>query len=1146
MVNHLDKSAAGGVSGWTNRTIREAPTHAFWRPCVELFFGADEASRLQDDDPFHLALHTALISVRGHALNKERDPTVINVRPLGIPEAIAQIACNCFLVQSDNSWSTRLFEESGQLALGSDGALLAFASMERSLEALVALGRVAGCNINDAKGGYNNLSRRSMQRGTMRYSPAAIRLYNTLYGIPYDVNIYDTAEPQDCFDIRDRAEPVHQFPIARGCIQGSSLSVLLYAVGLAELVRELREECETVGARVDSSLVGKPVHVTVSGDDGGESTVEASLVCAPPYAQARAAAKGLVDACNLTCMVIPASSPTRVEVPWEAVRYRFSPFIRCYIDDASATQDLHECRLLRDLMRDRGVSHGYDIREPAKNYTLIPPHAVREAQQLFPAAGECIIYTDKEALEGVSFKCWLKQQQSAGALKADTLVLNGHGCERLLGWPLRVSRALSGVNPASPTAIHVEYEHEVTLAFQQHAVSNRVLQILEAFRALGLRAVDEYVCLASQRLRAHMRETFAVANQRRLACEAGRRLSKAEEAAAVAASQAQAQQREGSEARQPRLPATFESKQIIALVTKLCLASRAAHFARALPAAVCQPGVAAVEGALLETYASLMERQSTAIAPVMRDVIISAQADGGCATVSGVPCRSYVTQEGEGDGEHASLVAAAAKVDRHLVESSAGQEDQVAAGLSPRLSPVHLVAAHRVHSRGQLSSQAALTNCEEALRVAVAACQRCWGARRLAAPPNYSAGDGAALQSSTSCPFTFTTLHAVSLRRSSLMRYIRNAAANRRFASATPRQWAALTAMRDQSNSFMNALPATDAQSIASRCVAGMLRSRYFCGDHVDILATGAPHLHDGPGGKPVLLGPGEVRTLESSPKLGNVINRHDEICHALGSAIIPTALGAGTAVHYEKLLVGTDSDDPGGTAEDDPGDRVFDDVSFAYQGVEYRIDVAVVNVNTATVEAACRSSNQGLNNVLDQKASAKLRRATPWLSEDGMSTSGNDATNPTSRSQSILTSAASASNIGISASGARVFVPFIMASSGSLSASAAAFLKALCAIKRRAGTDIMALQAGAVATEATWAARTFSSWARQRLSLCCVAMLGRGVQNILDNDKLASLPGRGRGQAGRPAQAVRYSVAAAESRKTSMLRVLRDVAARA
>ena len=287
-------------------------------------------------------------------------------------------------------------------------------------------------------------------------------------------------------------------------------------------------------------------------------------------------------------------------------------------------------------------------------------------------------------------------------------------------------------------------------------------------------------------------------------------------------------------------------------------------------------------------------------------------------------------------------------------------------------------------------------------------------------------------------------------------------------------------------------------------------------------------------------------KTLFGSPKLGNTIIRHDEICHALGSAIIPTALGAGTAVHYEKQLVDDSSDDPGGTTDDDPGERVFDDVSFAYQGVEYRIDVSVVNVNTATVEAACRSSDHGLSNVLEHKATTKLRRAAAWLGADGMSSSGNGAANPTTRSQSILTSAASASNIGISESGARVFVPFIMASSGSLGASASAFLKALCAIKRRAGTGIMALQAGSAAKEATWATRTFSSWARQRLSLSCVAMLGRGVQNILDNDKLAMLPGRGRGQVGRPAHAVRYSAAAAEKSKTSMLRVLRDVAARA
>ncbi len=49
------------------------------------------------------------------------------------------------------------------------------------------------------------------------------------------------------------------------------------------------------------------------------------------------------------------------------------------------------------------------------------------------------------------------------------------------------------------------------------------------------------------------------------------------------------------------------------------------------------------------------------------------------------------------------------------------------------------------------------------------------------------------------------------------------------------------------------------------------------------------------------------------------------------------------------------------------------------------------------------------------------------------------------------------------------------------------------------AGTDTMALQAGSAATEATWATRTFSSWARQRLSLSCVAMLAGSRVGGLD-----------------------------------------------
>ena len=59
-------------------------------------------------------------------------------------------------------------------------------------------------------------------------------------------------------------------------------------------------------------------------------------------------------------------------------------------------------------------------------------------------------------------------------------------------------------------------------------------------------------------------------------------------------------------------------------------------------------------------------------------------------------------------------------------------------------------------------------------------------------------------------------------------------------------------------------------------------------------------------------------------------------------------------------------------------------------------------------------------------------------------------------------------------------------------------------------------------------------------------AVLGRAVQNILENDELVALPGRGRGQVGRFAQVVRCSAAAAEESPLSILRVLREAAARA
>ena len=191
-----------------------------------------------------------------------------------------------------------------------------------------------------------------------------------------------------------------------------------------------------------------------------------------------------------------------------------------------------------------------------------------------------------------------------------------------------------------------------------------------------------------------------------------------------------------------------------------------------------------------------MDRPAAAISPLVRDVIISAQADGGCATVSGVPCRSAVIAEGEGGGEHASLVAAAAKIDRHLAESTPSLLSWDYR--STAAMPIHLVAAARIRNRQLLLQRSWLTNGEAGLRAAVAACQQVWGIRRLDAPmANPSMGHAA--PSAAPCPFEFHTLFEVPLKRSAIMRFMRNDATNRRLRHASPREVATISSLRDQS-----------------------------------------------------------------------------------------------------------------------------------------------------------------------------------------------------------------------------------------------------------------------------------------------------------------------------------------------------------
>ena len=165
VIAHLDITTACGCSGWSYELLRSLPNTEFLRPVIELFFGVDKESTFDDNDPYQRAVHGALISCRGMALNKSAPGEKVKVRPIGLPEAFAQIACLCYLTQSTNDWSPRLLKDSAQLGLEPNGTLLAYQRISRSLEALIAMDRPAGVNISDMGGAYNRILRTSLQRG---------------------------------------------------------------------------------------------------------------------------------------------------------------------------------------------------------------------------------------------------------------------------------------------------------------------------------------------------------------------------------------------------------------------------------------------------------------------------------------------------------------------------------------------------------------------------------------------------------------------------------------------------------------------------------------------------------------------------------------------------------------------------------------------------------------------------------------------------------------------------------------------------------------------------------------------------------------------------------------------------------------------
>ena len=114
-------------------------------------------------------------------------------------------------------------------------------------------------------------------------------------------------------------------------------------------------------------------------------------------------------------------------------------------------------------MRELGPTHGCDYSDYLENYVYIPAHDIAKAKELYKEEGELMMYTDEDAFDAatdeiVSFKTWLERNKEA--IGKDTLIVNAVGVDRLLGWPLRVSRTLTSTNadPSHHRLLQAEVE----------------------------------------------------------------------------------------------------------------------------------------------------------------------------------------------------------------------------------------------------------------------------------------------------------------------------------------------------------------------------------------------------------------------------------------------------------------------------------------------------------------------------------------------------------------------------------------------------------------------------------------------------------------------------------------------------------------
>ena len=679
---------------------------------------------------------------------------------------------------------------------------------------------------------------------------------------------------------------------------------------------------------------------------------------------------------------------------------------------------------------------------------------------------------------------------------------------------------------------------------------------LEAFRVLGLPQVDTHIKRAAATLRAEAALDNAICHARREA--AVQRKSEVETEAIVKDTIAHTIERLRRQAPRSPLPIpTFKDRQLIMLITKLCLAPRASHFARCLVPSVAKHAADAMDETIVNVYAALMNRSPDQLSPTTRALITAPTADGGMASTRGCD-----------GGDEASYVAGAMVTDKHIVETSANLASPTDSADTAHLHPLAL-AALRIKNRSRHLEDSTLTFTEIELRDSIDRVRRHWGERRIDRTPIPSSRRTQPDTPTISCPFTFTNLFRTPpVKRSAIMRGLRAAFINK-LLSTTDRPHV-VEDLQDKGNSLINAIPCSDRTTIDSDAVATFLRS-WYQEPHID---PGAPtRIHFCSPSNARSLNAHSSSHLEVCSRLGGLIQPHNEVVSALRNIIAAAGLAPYNSIYPERQI-----ETPNATSLDDSEvgapPKHFSDLVFTdSDGSVTHLDVSIVNTAGTTVRQAAAQRHGGGYGCLIQRERTKLRNAQEWIrgseskdptsspedptpnvapsdSNTGasptspeMSTEGPDSTDPTLAQSEGQTTTPSPSSPAspttggspqlqeVSADGARRFVPFVLSSSGRLGPRAANFFARLCTQAKRRGHDYTAFGvsgsddavAASVREDASWANRNFPAWAKQSISFAVCATKALAIDRILRNDSLAGLTQRGKSAPHRPPGVVGY-----------------------